>query len=144
MENLLPDEVLALTIYGEARGESIEGQIAVANVVMNRWRGNLGKYKTVKEVCLEPYQFSCWNKNDPNHDKLLALAKEMEFDKPTNPALKQCLYIARGVMGYNFLDNTKGAKNYMTTELLNSEGSPKWAEVRKNEKVIGNHTFFNV
>ena len=29
-------QVIALTLYGEARGEGVEGRIAVANVIRNR------------------------------------------------------------------------------------------------------------
>lgn len=141
--DLLPDEILALTIYGEARGESIEGQIAVGNVIINRWRANPEKYKTVKDVCLEKLQFSCWNENDPNYPKLIELA-DLLSKNIIPDRIKQQLYIARGVMGMNFNDNTKGAKNYMTTKLFNSDKRPKWANVRTGEIVIGNHTFFNV
>lgn len=142
--DLLPDEILALTIYGEARGENIEGQIAVGNVVMNRWKDGPSKYKSVKDVCLEPYQFSCWNKTDPNYEELLKLGKLIEEGKKISSTLNQCLYIARGMMGYYFLDNTNGSKYYMTSSLLNSDRRPKWAEVRRDEIKIGNHTFFNV
>jgi N-acetylmuramoyl-L-alanine amidase len=144
IENLLPDEILALTLYGESRGESLEGQVAVANVIMNRWKDNPIKYKTIREVCLEPYQFSCWNSSDPNFDKLTALAETLVAGKQIPSVLKQCLYIARGIMGSNFTDNTKGAKHYMTSGLLNSVNRPKWANRREGEIVIGNHTFFNV
>ncbi len=143
IESLLPDEILALTIYGEARGETIEGQIAVANVIMNRWKGNSGKYKSVKEVCLEKNQFSCWNKDDPNRSKLEDLGDKLDKGQIPNE-IKQELYIARGVLGYNFYDNTKGSLYYMTTNLLNSDNRPKWANNRSNEIKIGNHTFFNV
>lgn len=143
LESLLPDEILALTIYGEARGEFTEGQIAVANVIMNRWKTNPTKYKTVRDVCLEKLQFSCWNDNDPNYPKLLLIGRALYDNKPVNEIMKQCLYIARGAMGMNFLDNTKGAKYYMTYDLLNSPNRPKWADVRIKEVRIGNHVFFN-
>src|SRR5258705_5674072 len=137
-DSLLPDEIMALTIYGEARGESIEGQIAVANVIMNRWRANLTKFKTVKEVCLEPFQFSCWNKSDPNYDLLERSGQNILDGKQLDSVLKQCLYISRGVMGFNLNDNTRGAKNYMTTQLLDSDRRPGWAKNRTNELMMGN------
>ena len=31
-------ELIAMTIYGEARGESIDGQILVGQVLINRWK----------------------------------------------------------------------------------------------------------
>lgn len=57
---------LAKTIYGEARGESVETMLAVGWVIRNRlYSGHYGG--TYKDVVLQPKQFSCWNKNDPNY-----------------------------------------------------------------------------
>ena len=66
-------EVLARTLYGEARGEGLPGIEAVACVILNRvafakargryWWGN-----TVSQVCLKPGQFSCWNAGDRFHN----------------------------------------------------------------------------
>ena len=48
---------LATAVYFEARGESLEGQLAVARVVMNRAAS--GKYPTTWcEVVKQPWQFS--------------------------------------------------------------------------------------
>ena len=63
-------DILARTLWGEARGESLAGQIAVAWTIRNRV--NDGKAKSwwgegYAGVCQKPYQFSCWNKNDPNY-----------------------------------------------------------------------------
>ena len=62
-------DILTRTLWGEARGESLAGQIAVAWTIRNRV--NDGKAKSgwgegYACVCLKPYQFSCWNKNAPN------------------------------------------------------------------------------
>lgn len=50
------------TVSGEARGEILEGQTAVAWVILVRaswvppeWWGH-----SISQVCLKPYQFSCW------------------------------------------------------------------------------------
>ena len=57
---------LAKTIYGEARGENVETMLAVGWVIRNRL--NAKKYgDTYKNVVLQPKQFSCWNKDDPNY-----------------------------------------------------------------------------
>ncbi len=63
-------DILARTLWGEARGESLAGQIAVAWTICNRV--NDGKAKSwwgegYAGVCQKPCQFSCWNKNDPNY-----------------------------------------------------------------------------
>jgi len=144
MNELLPDEVLALTIWGEARGESVEGQIAVANVIMNRWKNNLGKYKTVTDVCLEPRQFSCWNESDPNRTRINKLMSQISRGVIPQE-LKQQLYIARGILGFNLVDNTRGSRHYITAKLYDSENRPRWAKTPITDPVrIGNHVFFNV
>ena len=57
---------LAKTIYGEARGENIETMLAVGWVVRNRLQAK--RYgNSYKDVVLQPKQFSCWNKDDPNY-----------------------------------------------------------------------------
>ncbi|HEX8215622.1 MAG TPA: cell wall hydrolase [Allosphingosinicella sp.] len=51
------EECLAKAVYFEARSESLQGQLAVANVVLNRARS--GVYpSTICEVVTQPWQFS--------------------------------------------------------------------------------------
>ena len=74
-------DILARTLWGEARGESLAGQIAVAWTIRNRV--NDGKAKSwwgegYAGVCQKPYQFSCWNKSDPNF-AYLSGAKPIPF-----------------------------------------------------------------
>jgi N-acetylmuramoyl-L-alanine amidase len=70
-------DIATRTVIGEARGENITGQVAVAFVIRNRvlflpsWWGN-----TPKEVCLKPSQFSCWNLRDPNRDFIMKLSRD--------------------------------------------------------------------
>ncbi len=53
-------QCLAITVYHEARGETLEGQLAVANVVINRARS--GRYPpSWCEVMKQPWQFSFVN-----------------------------------------------------------------------------------
>uniref|UniRef100_A0A336MH48 CSON001617 protein n=1 Tax=Culicoides sonorensis TaxID=179676 RepID=A0A336MH48_CULSO len=55
-------DVFAKTVYAEARGEPEEGQRWVAWVIKNRadMKRDYWGY-TIKEVCLKPGQFECWN-----------------------------------------------------------------------------------
>ena len=60
---------LAKTIYGEARGESVETMFAVGWVIRNRLQAK--RYgNTYRDVVLQDKQFSCWNKGDPNYKKI--------------------------------------------------------------------------
>jgi N-acetylmuramoyl-L-alanine amidase len=71
-------DVLIRTLYGEAANESEVGQIAVVHVIRNRLlRGPARRFGgTPAEVCQKPWQFSCWNANDPQRPRLLALAQD--------------------------------------------------------------------
>ena len=69
LDNLPQIELVGLTLYGEARGEPIEGIVAVGCVIRNRVKFEGSFYA----VCLKPRQFSCWNQDDPNYSVLLNL-----------------------------------------------------------------------
>jgi N-acetylmuramoyl-L-alanine amidase len=138
--NLTGVNTLALTIFGEARGEPIEGKIAVANVIRNR--AHPVDEPHVKAVCLAPLQFSCWNPGvDPNHQRVLAQAEKVLTNAPLDAIYRECLFIAQGTVGGAFQDNTGGATNYLTTELLKSDRAPRWAAQMQPTVVIGAHSF---
>jgi N-acetylmuramoyl-L-alanine amidase len=129
--------VLCLTIYGEARGEPIEGQIAVGCVIRNRVRTGM----TYHQVCLAPMQFSCWNIDDPNYLILMNYAEHM----PTNDSVvRQCMWVATGIKNGDIMDNTRGALHYLTEKMFDNE-RPQWARVIKSDPVQrGSQVFFNV
>jgi|TARA_R110000751_G_scaffold78356_2_gene158053 spore germination cell wall hydrolase CwlJ-like protein len=72
-KNLTDQQVVALTILGEARGEGQEGMYGVACVISQRslhWKRNWRK-QTPRQVCLVDKQFECWNNGRiPNGDLL--------------------------------------------------------------------------
>jgi N-acetylmuramoyl-L-alanine amidase len=126
------DDVLARTICGEARGEGDMGMQAVANVIMNRvahpgWEGH-----TVKEVCLKPYQFSCWNVGDPNRPIILNLDSSFSI-------YNEALLIARQTISGTLSDLTNGATSYYAK----GTREPNWAFGKDPCAVIGAHLFFN-
>ena len=142
LDNLSDIEILGLTIYGEARGESILGQIAVGCVIRNR---SIQRVKTFEQVCLESYQFSCWNKSDPNYPMLLNIADGLAAkNTPKDKYLIQCMYVAVGIAQKAIIDITKGADHYMTKELYSSGDRPKWADKVHNALTIDRHIFFQV
>jgi N-acetylmuramoyl-L-alanine amidase len=145
LEILTDLEVLSLTIIGEARGEPIESQVGVGSVVRNRLYGNQIRYKNYKDVVFEKLQFSCWNANDPNRPVLIELAEKMIHGQIVDIHLKQCIWVASGIVKWEIKDNTKGALHYIETGLFNDAMKrPSWARNAKNELVHGHHTFFNV
>eukprot|EP00752_Nemacystus_decipiens_P015328 g13661.t1 len=105
-----PVDVLARTIWGEARGEPTQGREAVAAVVLNRVakaqaRGGHWWGDDVVGVCQAPWQFSCWNEGDPNREKLLAVDE-------TDRAFRECLQIASRAVAGELADPTDGATHY--------------------------------
>lgn len=132
-------DTLARTIYGEARGEPNAGREAVANVVLNRIRfarsrpgGTYWWGSTVISVCRKAWQFSCWNENDPNREKLALV-------QPGNPAFAACLNIARRAVDGELRDNTDGATHYHVVGLP----FPKdWGDPVEPHLRIGRHDFY--
>lgn len=125
-------DVLARTIWGEARGQPIEGQEAVANVVMNRVRKRRKAWGlTVESVCKAPKQFSCWNANDPNLPKL----KKVDA---SNIAFSACLDIARRAVNGDLGDRTFCSTHYHTSNVR-----PNWSVNHTHVVQIGSHLFFN-
>lgn len=139
IENLSEIEILALTIYGESRGEPIQGQIAVGCVIRNRTEK---RKKTYKEICLAPLQFSCWNTNDPNRVILLEIGEKLVVGQIVkNANFNQALWVAQGVYNDFLFDNTKGSDHYLTTKLRSEVGEHHWARKLNVTMIIGNHTF---
>ena len=125
-------DTLARTIYGEARGElykfGIFSLIAVANVVMNRKKKNFAK--TIHNVCVAPYQFSCWNKNDPNYSKIV--------NPPENCVIfRKCLEIAENVLSEKWPDLTDGCDHCHERSI-----KPYWAVYRSPKRIFGSHFFY--
>jgi Cell wall hydrolyses involved in spore germination len=125
-------DILARTIYGEARGESWEGKVAVAWTVMNRVARKSWYGRNVVEVCLKPFQYSCWLESDPNS----ALLKRVNLDDSN---FRQCLAAALLVYDRVIPDTVNGATHYYA---LSMPTPPKWASSMKSVAVLGGHKFF--
>lgn len=124
-------DVLARTVWGEARGEPRAGREAVAAVVVNRVAaGRRAWGLSVAAACLAPRQFSCWNADDPNRPKLLAVG-------PADRAFAECLAVARLALAGRLPDPTGGATHYHAAGIL-----PRWARGRAPSAAIGRHVFY--
>jgi N-acetylmuramoyl-L-alanine amidase len=129
-------DMLARTLWGEARGEGREGQIAVAWVIRNRaedpgkdWWGD-----TVAEVCHKPFQFSCWDKSDPNRTKLCGPSIEL-------PGYDDLYEIGCKVMVGDIPDPTGSATHYKVTGTAASWDA---AAAKVNPVIIGRHSFYRL
>lgn len=127
---------LAKTMWGEARGEGIEGLSAVAHVVFNRVARQTYWGKTIEEVCLRPYQFSCWNANDPNRAQLLQLTS-------ANGIYALALQLAQQLRDLDPAERVRqdavgGATHYHARTIP----PPRWARGRTPCARIRNHLFY--
>jgi N-acetylmuramoyl-L-alanine amidase len=129
-------DILARTLWGEARGETMAGMIAVAWTIRNRV--NDGKTKSwwgegYAGVCQAPYQFSCWNKNDPNCP-FLSGAKTIPVGE-----MAKAVMAATAVIDGAQPDPTGGATHYYATTMPKPPG---WAAKATRTLKLGNHVFF--
>jgi N-acetylmuramoyl-L-alanine amidase len=130
-------DVLARTLWGEARSEGTAGMEAVAAVVLNRvktakalggyWWGN-----DIIQVCQKPYQFSCWNRSDPSYKKLIEVTEN-------NIYFRTALRISRRAVAGVLKDHTGGATHYHADYV-----NPYWAEGENSTTTIGRHIFYKL
>jgi len=136
-------QLLALTIYGEARGESMAGKIAVGAVILERvdhrdWDG-----RTIHDVCLKPLQFSCYNEKDPNFGKLMKIAEQWDKAMSLDPALNECYGIATGLLDGSILRTPEiAAANCCQYATAAGAKAVKWDDKMTVVARIGNHIFY--
>ncbi|MDR2158238.1 MAG: cell wall hydrolase, partial [Holosporaceae bacterium] len=127
-------DVLARTIYGEARGElfkfGLSSLIAIGNVVANRKNKNFAP--TIGDVCTAPYQFSCWNEKDPNYEKMKNVTKESSI-------FKICLEVAENILTEKWPDLTDGCDHYHERTV-----KPSWASRIAPKRIFGSHYFYEL
>lgn len=126
-------DAAAKTIWGEARGEAFEGKKAVGHVIMNRLDKKTWFGGTVLEVCRMPWQFSCWNENDPNRDKIGGLSFSQVSLRDGLMAFLMVLEDRE-----DGIDPTHGATHYHSSSIE----APKWAQGKTPVTVIGSHLFY--
>lgn len=135
----LEKDTLARTLWGEARGEGVAGMEAVASAILNRvkiaqaqhnkkfWWGN-----TISTVCRKEWQFSCWNKNDPNCALLQTVG-------PSDTHFAQALEIAGRACEGKLPDSTNGATHYHHKSI-----NPYWTASETPTAKIGHHIFYRL
>jgi N-acetylmuramoyl-L-alanine amidase len=129
MAGLDDREVLKKTIYAEARSEPLEGQQWVAWVIKNRARLNREYWGggSIKNVCLKPGQFECWNGrsdieiNEPDAYQQISQWVDNVFDADPSQ------------------DPTGGADHYNNPD---KEGYPPWTQNCQQLRKIANHQFY--
>jgi len=117
MENDL--DILTRTLFGESEAGDTEDAIAIASVIMNRVAFKNWPNK-VAAVCLQPYQFSCWNVSDPNRQRIMSA-------DPNGTWYTACRNIALRALQGKLVDTTNGATHYYADYAK----QPKWAKGHK-------------
>jgi hypothetical protein len=129
-------QVVACTLYGEARSEPTEGILAVACVIRNRVKTDYGNDQKpdwwgegYRGVCLKKWQFSCWlpEGGEANHARLAKLVESLKAGPVTDERYKECAWIATGVVNDWVRDVTHGADHYHAAAMT---PRPKWADGR--------------
>ena len=120
---------LSEALYFEARGEQIEGQIAVADVIINRKNSNQfpsticgvvseGSHK--RHAC--QFSYNCDGK------------LELIYDKKT---YRRIVKLSSMILNGAFSDVTNGAIFFHASEV-----SPSWSKKFKKTRKIGRHIFY--
>lgn len=112
IESVWSFETGVRTMWQECRGESLDGQQAVAAVIWNRLKSGRWGH-SLAEVCLAPFQFSGWLATDPNRMASARVAN----DDPVLIHLRQVLLAAQVEK-----DPTGGAQFYYAKAIP----EPKW------------------
>ena len=128
-----PVDIMARTIWGEARGEGYAAMTAVALVIKNRAANPRWWGQDIVGVCKAPKQFSCWNGDDPNR---LACALVDKLD----PVFRDALEIADHVVNGKVFDITNHADSYYANYIR----EPAWAMYRQPVAIIGSHRFYKL
>ena len=136
MQTALPAsvDIMARTLWGEGRGTGAPGMSHIASVIINRanhprWWGN-----GVIGVCQAPWQFSCWNKSDPNHDKIIAVTEADGW-------FAIAVAIANKAIAGMLPDATGGADSYYA---LSMATPPAWSRRGKETFRDAWHAFYRI
>ncbi|WP_299040874.1 cell wall hydrolase [uncultured Tateyamaria sp.] len=120
---------LSEALYFEARGETVKGQFAVAEVIMNRVRsarfpdnvcGVINQGTGKRYQC--QFTYTCDGNPETIHEPR---------------AFERVSKVARAVLDGRAPDLTKGATHYHTTAVR-----PQWARVYTKTAAIGVHVFY--
>jgi N-acetylmuramoyl-L-alanine amidase len=126
---------MALTMWGEARNGGESAMRAVGHVIDNRRRsGAHGTYAT--ETVSEAWQFSAWNRNDPNYSAMMNIDR-LRPDSDDQRMWVAAKRVAEEILSGASADPTGGALFYHTAAV-----APRWSAGLAPVRVIGGHLFF--
>lgn len=136
---LSPLDLFLCTLYGEARGETLEGQTAVACSIVNRVRdGRWGP--TLSDVLRSWAQYSClWpTLGGANYSSVLKFAQRISQPQTLSRVEKQLSWIMNGTLQESLIDLTANSTHYHTTSLP----PPYWTKDAIRTGQWGRHYFY--
>ena len=117
--------------------DEIQEYIAIGQVVMNRV-ANPTYPLSVKAVILQDNQFSCFNENDPNNDKIFFFL----MNQTPLKTYQVMLSVAVGVIGNLYADLVHGAMNYVAKWFYEEKkGTGHWSQRMRIAFKAGGHVF---
>ena len=135
---------LATNIYHEARGESAQGQVAVAHVTFNRMKSRRFP-NTICDVVYQAVYSTWWYES---HGRLVPVRYKCQFTwfcdgksdriNTESTSWKNAKRIAWEVMYNGLPDPTNGSTHYFNHHLVN----PYWANHMTYVATIQNHSFY--
>ena len=136
--------IVARTIKAEA-GSRKEmksgGHKRVADVILNRCDGKLDE---VVSVCLEPSQFSCWNKADRStlrpETYVPVIPGECKTNALEQAAWKECLELAGDMLAGKYKAENKKINSYYVYTGKNAV-NPSWGSKMTNTVTAGSQKF---
>ena len=123
---------LAENIYYEARGESLNGQYAVAEVTMNRVKAP----RYPKTVCGVVYD-TRWDVGRRRFVGHFSWTEMHDRSDPWGPAWEQAMTVATAVYNGSHLPLVPDALHYHASSV-----HPYWAQSMHSVATIGNHVFY--
>ena len=120
------DVLFARLFLGEARGCHEKEKIAIAHTVINRLR-KWNTEKTIKEVILKPWQYSCFNK-----DNIKSIVRLKDPQRYAQKEFSENVKLAKKILTKKYNDPTNGATHYFSPKSMNPPGEyPEWAKTLK-------------
>ena len=115
------NEILCLSaiMFGEARGESDMGKVAVAYTAINR-KADPSYPKNICQIMTQPAQYQF-----------------LDYGMPTQTQVAYLMPLAKAILEGKVDDPTRGAKWFHTRKT-----KPIWAKQKDIKVALGNHIFY--